>query len=404
MRKLFYVVSLFVVCLMMVPSHALAAGFALPEQSASAMGMGSAFVGQADDASAAWYNPAGMTQLNGTQVMGGFVVIYPDFSHESSNGATTDTSKRTFHTPILFYATHKLNDRISFGVGVNNPFGMSTNWQPTSATREVAVLSKMKTTEANPSVAVKINDHLSLAAGLAYVQLRATLTSVVPGTSFISSLDGSGYGWGGNAAALVKFSDAVSTGLSYRSRVRVDVNGMVQVPGAVPLSSARTTITLPDLLSWGVSVKPTDKLTLNMDLGYTWWSTYDKLEVADSNNPLYNKTYDKQWNDVWNIRIGGQYKLNEQWKLRAGYQYDKNPVPDHYFETRVPDSDRHGVSIGAGYTIGNVTVDAAYLYIRFNTRHINDSVQDNATTNANSLNGTYNADAHVLGVSMAYKF
>lgn len=407
MRKFLFAVTLLAVSLAIVPTYALAAGFSLPEQSASAMGMASAFTGQADDASAAWYNPAAMTQLDGTQVMGGFVVIYPEFMHDNTNG-TTDASKRTFHNPILFYATHKLNSRLSFGVGVNNPFGMATNWPTNSVAREVAILSKVKTTEANPSIAVKLNDNLSLAAGLAYVHLRATLTSVYPGTPFISSLNGSGDGWGGNAAAFLKISDAVSTGISYRSRVKIEVDGTAQVAGAPSppfpaASEAKTAITLPDLLAWGVSIKPTDKLTLNLDLGYTWWSTYDQLVVTAA-NPAYYNIYDKQWKDVWNVRVGGQYKLNDQWKLRLGYLYDKNPVPDHYFETRVPDSDRHGFSVGTGYTMGNVTFDVAYLYLLFNTRHVTDSVQDNGTTNTNSLSGTYKAEAHVLGVSMGYKF
>ena len=189
----------------------------------------------------------------------------------------------------------------------------------------------------------------------------------------------------------------------------MNIDGIAAVAGLINTANpATTSITLPDLLQFGSSYKATDKLTLNMDIGYTWWSTYDQLEVASATftalgkpNPLVQQ---KQWNDVWNVRIGSQYKVTDQWKLRAGLQYDKNPVPDHFFETRVPDSDRIGVSIGTGYTFRNLTVDVAYLYLKFLTRNIGDSGQDDGTTNPHSLNGTYKTEAHVIGLSVAYKF
>jgi long-chain fatty acid transport protein len=406
-KKLLYVLASSAVGLFLFTSHAFAAGFALPEQSASAMGMSSAFVGQADDASAVWYNPAGMTQLDGTRVMGGFVAIYPTLTHEVPGG-TTDVAERRWHYPLFLYTTHQLNDRISLGLGINNPFGLSTNWSPTSTAREEATKSEIKATEINPNIAFKLNDKLSVAAGVAYVRLDAVLENIFLGQDF--RLSGTGYGWGGNLAALYKPTDQLNFGLSYHSRVKIDVDGTAQMNAIGQTNPASTSITLPDLLQFGTSYKATDRLTLNADIGYTWWSTYDTLTVHSATFiPLGSGdtiTQQKQWKDVWNLRVGGQYKLTDEWKLRAGLQYDQTPVPDHYFETRIPDSDRVGASIGAGYSIGNLTIDAAYLYLKFLTRHIDDSVQDDGatSTNTNALNGTYKSDAHVIALSAAYKF
>jgi long-chain fatty acid transport protein len=409
MKKLLGIFTVSAICILSFASLVSAAGFALPEQSASAMGMASAVTAQADDASTVWYNPAGMTSLDGTKISGGMVAIYPTFTHENSDG-TTDVGKRGFHFPVDLYGAQKIDNRISLGIGINNPFGLSTNWSQSSKTSQVATESEVKTYEVNPNIAYKITDALSVAVGVAYVKLDATLKNVqninpVP-PPFIftnSSLSGDGDGWGGNVAALYKASEKFSTGFSYRSRVKIDIDGTAELTG-VAKAPASTSITLPDLLQWGVSYKATDKLTLNTDLGYTWWSTYDKIAVTSSNPIFNNKTYDKKWKDVWNLRIGAQYKLVDELKLRAGLQYDKNPVPDKYFETRVPDSDRVGVSIGTGYAIGNLTVDVAYLYLKFLTRHIDDSVQDDATSNPNSLNGTYKTDVHVAALNISYKF
>ena len=55
------------IALLCAPSTLYASGLRIFDQSASATGQASAFTAQADDASAVYYNPAGMTQLRGIQ-------------------------------------------------------------------------------------------------------------------------------------------------------------------------------------------------------------------------------------------------------------------------------------------------------------------------------------------------
>jgi long-subunit fatty acid transport protein len=87
--------------------------------------------------------------------------------------------------------------------------------------------------------------------------------------------------------------------------------------------------------------------------------------------------------------------------------YDQNPVKEEHFETRIPDSDRQGFSIGAGYSTGNVTIDAAYMYLLFNKRTISNSLMDDASVTPgapDALNGTYKSNAHLAGITIGYKF
>ena len=146
---------------------------------------------------------------------------------------------------------------------------------------------------------------------------------------------------------------------------------------------------------------------MNANLDYTWWSTYDRLEMK-SNTFLAltgmatdTVTDEKQWKNTWTVRMGGQYQAGDQWKLRAGYVYDQTPVQEAHFDTRTPDADRQGVTVGTGYSSGIMTVDISYMYLLFKTRHITDSLSDGAFQ---VLNGTYKAEAHLFGVNMAYKF
>ena len=405
------VLAMFVITLVGITafsSASFASGFRLPDQDSAAMAMGGAFVGQADNPSAVWYNPAGITELDGTRISAGVIAIYPVLSHENANG-TTDVSERdAFLLPQLF-ATDKVSDRVSFGLGITCPFGLSTNWSETSATSTVATFSRVKTIDINPNVAYRLSDSLSVAIGIDYIKLQATLEKMLAPT-VIFRLDGEGSGWGANAGIKYKVNEQLNLGLSYRSRVKIEVDDATADVSALGLSNpVQTNITLPDIIQFGASYKTSDKLTLNADLEYTWWSTYDRLVIQSDTilaltvGATNTSTEEKDWKNTWIARIGGQYRLSDRWKLRAGYVYDQSPVPSNRFETSVPDSDRQGVSIGTGYTSGNITIDASYLYLRFNNRTINNSLAGGSSPVA-SLNGTYKSQAHLAGLTVAYKF
>jgi long-chain fatty acid transport protein len=407
MKRLTGCLAAALLTLFILSPESYAAGFRLPDQSASAMGMAGAFVGQADDVTAVWYNPAGITQLSGTQVAGGLIAIYPVLTHETTND-TTDVSERKVHLPVHLYLAHKVNDKIALGLGVNNPFGLSTDWSDTSATRYVSTFSKIVTTEVNPNVAFQASPSLSVGVGIAYVSMRATMEKLVNFGPFGDAhfrLAGDGDGWGANIAVLYKVSEPLKIGLTYRSRIKVDLDGTADLTGgpAPQSGTGSTSITLPDLIGLGISYNVTDRLNLNADLDYTKWSTYDRLVIV-SNNAAFNSTIEKQWKDVWCLRFGAQYTLSEAWKVRGGLLYDKNPVPESTFETAVPDSDRVGITAGFGYTAGRLTVDGAYMYLRFLNRTISDSQADDLTPDPSALNGAYRSQAHLVAVTVGYKF
>ncbi len=412
MKKYIAAFAVLTLGITMHSSASFAAGFRLPDQDAAAMGMAGAFVGQADNPSAAWYNPAGMTQLDGTRISAGVTAIYPVMRHENTDG-TTDVSERKVFLPAELFATNKMNDKMSIGLGITSPFGLSTNWSDTSETSSVATLSRVKAIDINPNVAFKLNNDVSVGFGLDYTILQATLNKLLPGNANFR-LDGKGEGLGANASIMLKANEALNLGLTYRSRIKINVEGTADV-GALGISnSAKTEITLPDLLELGTSYKASEKLRLNADLEYNWWSTYDRLVVQS--NTIHQlgvlmgdpsapdtATDEKDWKNTWCLRVGGQYQLSEQWKLRAGYVYDQTPVPSNRFETRVADADRQGVTIGTGYTGGNVTIDVSYMYLRFMNRTITASLAGGSTPET-SLNGTYKSTANLVAMTIAYKF
>lgn len=414
MKSVLAMVSAALLATAVFSTESSASGFRLPDQDAAAMGMAGAFAGQADNPSAVWYNPAGITQLDGTRVSAGVMAIYPVMQHENTDG-TTDVIERKTHVPAQLFFTNRINDTLTWGLGLTSPFGLSTNWSETSETRYVATFSKVKTLNVNPNIAYKINENLSVAGGINYIRLEAAMEKMLDLSSAALgdrsfSLRGDGDGWGVNIGAKYKATDRINLGLSYRSRVKISIDGTATINAPIPGSSntAETDITLPDLVQGGISCNISEKLTINADLEYTLWSTYDRV-VIESNTfaslgvPT-TQVEEKDWKNTMIFRIGAQYRLSDHWKLRAGYVYDQNPVPDARFDTRIPDSDRQGPTIGTGYTNGSITIDTSYMYLKFNKRTIGNSLADDATPTSDSLNGTYKSQAHLAALTIGYKF
>jgi long-chain fatty acid transport protein len=155
----------------------------------------------------------------------------------------------------------------------------------------------------------------------------------------------------------------------------------------------------------GASYKYSDKWLFSTEADYTNWVSYHKL-VIKWNGDTVTSTEQKSWNSVWAYRLGAQYKHSDAWKFRGGVFYDNTPVPDNHFETRMPDSDRIGVSVGAGWTKGSFVVDASYLYLMFKDRLSIGSLgggTDPASPN-HLLDGNYKASAHLPAITVGYKF
>ena len=145
------------------PSWAWASGFALVQQGTAAMAQGNAFVAEASDASAIFYNPAGLNQLKRAQVYQGTFLNYPD--REFSGGGQDSQTNHRLYRSLTAYIAIPVHDRVALGFGFFSPFGMGTVWPPTWAGRYLTTFSSMKTYNLNPVISVKVLDNLSLAAG-----------------------------------------------------------------------------------------------------------------------------------------------------------------------------------------------------------------------------------------------
>jgi|GEM_PF-1298826 len=246
MHRRFVLPFLMVIAVLLVNGQARAAGYALYEFSARGDALGGAMVGRADDPSAIAYNPAGITQLPGAQVMAGMTVIAPSAEVKTPFG--TESAKDNVWFPPHAYYTQQLNDKWWFGMGLFSRFGLATEFSDDWAGRYNNYYAHIKSASLNPVLAYKVTDELSLAAGVEAMWFQFTQKKNIdptgtnnplndPANDIRSKLDGTAYAPGLTAAVHYKPLSWLAMGATYRSQMELDVQGWADFtkPGSVPL-------------------------------------------------------------------------------------------------------------------------------------------------------------------------
>ena len=374
-----------------------AAAFQLWEQNAS--GLGTAFAGSAavaDNASTIFFNPAGMTQLTGFQLSAGVSGVGPSYKFRNegstSTGGNGGDAGGWAAVPNAYFSW-QLSPDLYLGFGVSVPFGLSTEYDSSSWVGRVqAVKSEIKTVNYNPSVAYRVNDVVSLGFGVNYQTIDGELTSA------LSRLKADDSAWGWNAGALFTLSPAMRVGVSYRSAIDYKLEGKAN--GVVPINAD---FKLPDTFIMSVWQQVSDRWEAMGDLSYTRWSSLDALNVKSSNtgNLLTSETfnYDNSWRFAW----GAAYKTSDSMKVKFGIAYDRTPVSNADRSARVPDNDRVWFSLGGQWNAGQAgKVDVGYSYLYVKDPTIAQTKMVGGT--ANTLRGSYDAGAHIVGVQYSVGF
>ncbi len=171
-----------------IASTSEATGFRITAQGAKAMGMGGAFAGQADDPSTIYYNPAGLTQLEGTQVQVGATIIHnPGSSYTPFPGQATiepggsfgladnaEVDSRTFFLPTLF-VTHRFTDRFAVGFGTYTPFGLQLDWPDDWTGRQITTFNELKSNYFDLAAAYDVLPWWTVSAGVDFVHSSVRL-------------------------------------------------------------------------------------------------------------------------------------------------------------------------------------------------------------------------------------
>lgn len=410
--------------LLAATADANAGGFAVREQ--SAFGQGSSFAGVAagGSLSSMFWNPATMTQVPGLQSESVLTAIIPSSKNDPTSGPLlsaggTDNIAHWAVAPSSYYSWQVM-PQLWLGLSVNAPFGLTETFPDYWAGRDYgAGGSHLTTYNATPSVAYKINDWISVGAGLQIQYADATLTKGIGAVpTWQASIDGAGWGVGFTAGVTLTPTPTTSIGLGYRSGINQKINGTLLLPAGVgggpPFStpgSVSTTLNLPDVVSLGVRQRLTSQWTVMGTAEWTNWRRIGTANVVQPNGQLAYVggaanvvTIPFQYDDGWFFSLGAEYQWSDRLALRGGVAYEKSPISDAVRIPILPDNDRVWLSIGATYNWSKqITLDFAYSHIFVKDT----SVDITSSSNPSFVPGspyTGNIDSHIDLVSVALRY
>lgn len=390
-------------------------GFRNPPETAAGLGLDGGRLTLTDDASAAAVNPAGLADINKNDAVAGLTLIHTETEYDGPAGsAKTDDPWKLLPNAFAAFPTSEGGPVV--GVGLTTPFGQSTIWEKDSVFRYTAPYeAELTVVNVNPSLGYRINEMLSVGAGVDVYSSQLTFKQLIPwGMEFPGAgdgtlkfdADGDGLGW--NVGALVNLGEKQRVAVAYRSAVEVDYDGDFK-PGATPPPVAATglgvrsdfssEIEFPAILVIGYGLDISDRWQVGVDAEWVEFSTYDKLPVdIEQNNVLLDgPAIPQDWDDIWTFGAGTAYQLQDNLVLRAGYKYMPTPIPSETLAPTLPDADKHQISLGLGITQGPHRVDVAYAYAILDDREITDNLDP-------AYNGTYESSSQILALTYGLTF
>ena len=440
---------------LLAPASVSAEAFRILDHGAAATGQGAAFAAQADDPSALYYNPAGMTQLPGYQLMLGTNLVSSKTTFTGTDGRTVEggtSNTIAMPPPSQFYVTATLGEpdtalgKLTVGLGLTSPYGLLIDYPNSGSLATIITSAALPLLDIKPTIAYRVNKWLSVGAGVDIYTFASAIGDghaelkrlagpelapfgIPPGA--VLETNGTDTAVGFNVGVLVTplrhevtKKPLVNVALVYRSPTTLDLSGKFLVNDR-PVADAEIRLKLPWVLTGGVAGWPVRderrEWKLEVDVDYVDWSSFDNLDVHLSSGVTL--PFPRDWGTSYVVMAGTEYRWLQidtlpGWELsaRAGYFYSATPVPDRTFEPAVPDANYNAFSVGAGFLCrwparflgvipcprgnggrGSIAVDLAYQILLFNSRRISDNDDPR-------VNGNWETTTHVGSLSLRVSF
>ena len=417
---------------------AMAAGFAVTPHTASTIGTaGAGAAAAAEDAGTIADNPAGLALLPGAQLIGSGTFVVPGLQF-SNAGSTLPLG-----TPIpgpngdggafaplpSVFLSAPLNSSLSAGLAVFPRFGLATEYQPGWVGRYQAVSTNLTAIDFAPTLAYRLLPTLSVGISPVARYSKIEFTNAIDFGSIAAGFGVPGAVPAGNDGGIkIKASDwsfAVNggvlfepwpetrVGLSYFYNQAARLNGSAKfarpllgdlvaaATGAFVDTNVSGRLAYPDELDLGVVQRLAPQLDLRASLTWTQWSSFREIRILFANPNQPAALTIENWRDTVTAALGATYRIDSALLLRAGLSYDETPVPDAAHRTpRLPDTNRIGIAIGAGYSLGaSIGIDFAYEHL-FGNRVALDAV----SPTAGSLIGNTSLAADFFALQVAIRF
>ena len=390
------------------PASVMAGGFSLNEQSASQMGVANAgAAANPENATTVLFNPAGMSQLSGTNISFGAAVL--DIDAEAKSGAKAvnqlggdveGSRGGDIADPAVlpnFYLTHEINDSIDVGFGIHAPYGLAADYDNDFLGRYFADKTELTAIAFTPSIAINNGKGLSMGATLniMYAEGRLSKFQDIRGglvqrglppaqanglaTQYeqafgapYADIEGDDVAINFRVGFLYELSEQTQIGLTAQTGTEFELEGEIELEGypapsaQSPFGLAPQTLTenvtvplaIPESATLGLRHRLTDNVTLLAGATYARWSRFEELDINSREGqsgevsaeigrvgdmPITHIT--EEWKNTWQFNVGGIWQATPEWALKAGYAFDESPV-DQYVTARIPSEDRHWLTLG----------------------------------------------------------
>lgn len=428
-----------VLCMIIAAGSLYSNGLSLNSIGSRALGMGGAFVGLADDASAVYWNPAGLANISG-----GYIGVYgtdvlPMAKYENKQlNINTETKTNHYISPnIMFFRDCMLYDKLKVSLSAYVPAGLGSEWDGEdlkllSNNKAYEWKSKIAVFNISPAVSYKILPNLSVGAALnVYYGMfdlkRPSVSKLAPTLTIDGQYDESSNGWGfgGTFGVLYSPIQELSIGATLRTKTNVSMSGtaknsmmpLIPVLAAPGESDFDRDVAWPLWAAVGIAVRPLAGLTLTLDAQYSQWSescNEFNTEFKDAKwvaalSPTEANKFKLKWDDAVQVRLGAEYKVNDDLAVRCGVYNDPAPAPDQTYNLLFPDMTYTGITLGGSYKIDKISIDLGLEYLIGQERNIAQAyetytVQGNQVQVASNLGGIHNCNIFAISLGIGYSF
>lgn len=452
----------------LVPASGQAQGFGVFEHGSCAMGRaGTGVAAPCPDGSAVFFNPAGIARVDRLTLSGGVTFIQATGSFtDDLLFERTGLDNSPIPIPHLFAAL-PIPERVTAGLGLFVPYGLSTNWPTDFEGRFNGYDNALQSIYIQPTMAFRPLDMILIGAGLDVVIGSVQLTQrldlsefeAVPGVTFgqlgipfhtdfaDAKLEAHGAtGVTANFGVIVEPHDRFSIGVRYLAKTTLEYEGdatfepdstNIVLPPGNPLAAAlgldpsqplpldlvlagadlfspgaplgdqpvRTMITMPDQIVVGLALRPAESFVLLFDYQRVNWSTFDVLPVDFANAATPDRDIVESYEDTDGFRFGLDVDVSPRWNLRAGYLWHEGAAPPQTVTPLLPEGTRNELTIGIGWRISDAfTTDVAYQYIRQDDRRGRVTEGPPGQAPTVALNsGLYTFKGHLVGLTATWR-
>lgn len=380
----------------------------------------------ASDPSILMTNPAGISQLAGTQINFNAQLILGDvsFSRDNANtfGGNEGGNALKYLPGSSFFISHQLDERSSIGFGMYGNFGLALDYDDDWAGRYFAQESAIIGVSFQPTYAYKITDDLSVGLGprfmLGYFRTEVAVNNNVLGLG--NAEDGqlrykdTDWGTGANVGVLYNLNERTKLGLAWTSKIKLKfedkpelkkiTNPLLRLAlNRLDADQLNVDMNVPQTVTTSVSYQLDPQWTLLGSLGWQDWSDFGKVGVeVDTDLGSTARTAQRQYKDTWHASIGAQHQINPKLRWNVGLGYDSSAVDDKDRTVDNPMNEAWRLATGVSYALqDDVDVHMSYTLIYLGDM----DVQQTKARSGGSVSGEYkNAALHVLGGGVVWRF